>query len=435
MAEFNIRFDDVTGKMKPVHGVGQAPTHNLHTHNFKYLTEAGIPYSRLHDFLIMTAHCNPVDIPGMFPDFDADPYDESSYDFAFADVLVKGLVDAGVEPFWRLGVTFENYTAIKGYHVFPPKNPMKWAQICEGVIRHYTEGWADGYHFDIKYWEIWNEPDDTADIKYNPMWKGSKEDFFELYEITAKHLKKCFPNIKVGGYGSCGFYEIAGGLCSATDHEIDTQYFIDFFIEFMERAKDRNIPFDFFSWHSYDESVSNNIKYANFVREKLDEYGFKNTESICNEWNIEYEKRGTLRHASITAAMLLAFQNSPLDSSMFYDARCAAGIYGSMFHCLDKVPYPTYYAFTAFNRLYKLGQQIDVKCDDESLYTAGAADGKWACVVVANPENEEKEFKIEDSLKPHRFVVTDRFGVDRECYNLDKIPKESIVSLYFEETD
>ena len=48
---------------------------------------------------------------------------------------------------------------IKPYHTFPPKDPEKWARICEHIIRHYTEGWADGYHYNIRYWEIWNEPE------------------------------------------------------------------------------------------------------------------------------------------------------------------------------------------------------------------------------------------------------------------------------------
>ena len=430
-----IFFDEtkIIGKIKPIHGVGQPPL--LGADNFMmfpYLTDAGIPFSRLHDVGGVYAQGRFVDVPNIFRNFDADETDPASYDFAFTDVLIKGLMDAGVAPFFRLGVTIENDLYIKAYRIFPPKDPQKWAKICEHIIRHYNEGWADGFFYGIEYWEIWNEPDDTADIRYNPMWQGTKEDFLELYGITATHLKKCFPNIKVGGYGCCGFYKVADGLCSATDHEIDTQYFLDFFDDFLAYARKNRVPLDFFSWHSYDESVENNVIYANYARKKLDEYGFTDTESICDEWNIEYEKRGTLRHASITAAMLLAFQNSPLDSSMFYDARCGAGIYGSMFHCLERVPYPTYYAFAAFNRLYKLGKEIKTKTDDNALYTVGASDGKWACLVIANPTNEKKPLELPSGREPHRFVVTDKLGSDRECYTLRALPPESIVSVYFD---
>ena len=44
-----------------------------------------------------------------------------------------------------------------------PKDFKKWAVICEHIIRHYTEGWADGFFYDMPYWEIWNEPDLDSD--------------------------------------------------------------------------------------------------------------------------------------------------------------------------------------------------------------------------------------------------------------------------------
>jgi hypothetical protein len=42
---------------------------------------------------------------------------------------------------------------------YPPQDYAKWARICEHIILHYTKGWANGFHYDITYWEIWNEPD------------------------------------------------------------------------------------------------------------------------------------------------------------------------------------------------------------------------------------------------------------------------------------
>ena len=66
----------------------------------------------------------------------------------------------------------------------------KWAVICEHIIRHYNEGWADGYKLNIKYRELWNEPD-LGDAT----WGGTKEQFFDLYVTAAKHLRECFPDI------------------------------------------------------------------------------------------------------------------------------------------------------------------------------------------------------------------------------------------------
>ena len=60
----------------------------------------------------------------------------------------------------------------KRYGSIPPKDPAKWARICEHIIRHMNEGWAGGHHYGIEYWEIWNEPD------VNPQcWDGPVEEF------------------------------------------------------------------------------------------------------------------------------------------------------------------------------------------------------------------------------------------------------------------
>ena len=32
-------------------------------------------------------------------------------------------------------------------------------EVCKHIVMHYNDGWNDGYHYNIAYWEIWNEPD------------------------------------------------------------------------------------------------------------------------------------------------------------------------------------------------------------------------------------------------------------------------------------
>ena len=183
-------FEKITGKIKPMHGVGQPPfvAEDTHVH---YLEEAGIPYSRLHDVGGWYAGMRFVDIPNIFRDFDADETLPESYDFTFTDDLIATLIKHNVKPFYRLGVTIENYYFKKAYRVFPPKDYEKWARICEHIIRHYNEGWADGFHYGIEHWEIWNEPEGHKHGEHGPMWIGTKEEFFRLYEVASNHLKKC----------------------------------------------------------------------------------------------------------------------------------------------------------------------------------------------------------------------------------------------------
>ena len=130
----------ILGKIKPMHGVGQPPILNGNTSMFHYLSEANVPYSRLHDVGGAYGGSVFVDIPNVFRNFDADENDPDSYDFAFTDLLITELIHSGCEPIYRLGVTIENYHGIKAYHIYPPRDMAKWARICEHIIRHYNEG-------------------------------------------------------------------------------------------------------------------------------------------------------------------------------------------------------------------------------------------------------------------------------------------------------
>ena len=154
----NINFTTPTGKIKPMHAINNAPMHWTFCDTFHYLTEARIPYSRLHDTGGLMGGGIFVDIANIFPLFHADPEDPKNYDFGFTDHLLKELYAAGVKPFYRLGCTIENYhPSIGPRRSIPPSDPYKWAVICEHIIRHYNEGWADGYRMDIEYWEEWND--------------------------------------------------------------------------------------------------------------------------------------------------------------------------------------------------------------------------------------------------------------------------------------
>ena len=184
MLKLNVDFEKKLGKVKPMHAVGQPPFVGMDFSYFRYLKAANIPYSRLHDVGGAYGKNIFVDIPNIFRDFDADENDEASYDFAFTDILLDALMKAGAKPYFRLGVTIENYAKIRAYRVYPPKDFHKWARIAEHIIRHYNEGWANGFRYDIEYWEIWNEPDSgPGDV--SEMWFGTMEQYFDLYKITA----------------------------------------------------------------------------------------------------------------------------------------------------------------------------------------------------------------------------------------------------------
>ena len=401
MPKLNVDFNSVSGKIRPLHSVGQPPWLGVDGKYLHYLTDANIPYSRLHDMGGAYGGSIYVDIPNIFRDFDADPENPDSYDFAFTDNLITKMYENKIEPIYRLGVTIENYIHIKRYFTFPPKDYQKWAKICEMIIRHYNEGWADGFTYGIKYWEIWNEPDfHIYSLKDNMMWYGSPEQFYELYDVSSKHLKNCFgDSIKVGGYGACGFYRILSdpekygvhgkkndnpGLLSE-----QKKGHMDFFHGFFEYIKKSGAPLDFFSWHSY-ASVEDTVIKAEYCEKMLDEYGYGNAEIQLNEWNNAHhlEERGTSFASAQTAAMMIALhKTSRMNIMCYYDARLGPSVYGGLFNPLNHKPLCTYYSFAAFGELYVLGNCVKSECD--GVYTLAATDGNGKnAVMIANTADD-----------------------------------------------
>jgi len=396
-------FTRITGKVKPMHGVGQPPLTGGSPAMFHYLGEAGIPYSRLHDVGGWMGGGLYVDIPNLFRDFDADETDPASYDFAFTDRFIGWLMQQRCEPFFRLGVTIENSHMLKSYRIFPPKDYEKWARICEQVVRHYNEGWADGFHYNIKYWEIWNEPDDCWKTETSAMWKGTKEDYFRLYEVTANHLKKCFgDSIKVGGYASCGFYALdsdpeCNGMNGRKAEKFE-EFFIEFFRDFLLyiSSEEHKAPLDYFSWHVYGD-VKLAKKHAAYCRKMLNRFGFGHVEDILNEWNacFEAKKRGTPYAAANSLAMMLGMQKETTGMLCYYDARLGPSNYGGMFNPDTWEPYLNYYGFKAFNTAYRLKNEVENASDDPAIYTLAAAGEGKAVLLVSNLHDHEVTIDLE----------------------------------------
>ena len=403
-------FTNIIGKIKPMHGVGQPPMTGLSDLCMHYVGEAGFPYSRLHDAGGAFGGSRYVDIPNVFPDFDADENDPASYDFTFTDWLMTAIKKQGCEPFYRLGVTIENYYHVKSYRTFPPKDFEKWARICEHVVRHYNEGWADGFHYDIKYWEIWNEPEGEA------CWSGTREEFFRLYEVASNHLKKCFgDSIRVGGYASCGWYRYADdpdciGHAAGNDWK---DLFIPYAHAFLQyiSSEEHKSPLDFFSWHSYS-TVDEIVKQEDYCRRMLEKYGYGDTEDILNEWNPyhDLDNRATPAAAANALAIMLAMQRKPVGVMCYYDARIATSSYGGLFNPDTWAPYLTYYAFMSFNRAYKLGNEVETSSDDDKVFVLGATNEKKRVLLIANISDKpvEAEFDLTGAdLSDHEILMID----------------------------
>lgn len=436
----SIDVDKTVGKIKPLHAVNDLPSAYFcfgEAEKYsEYLAEAGTPFCRLHDVCGRYGANVFVDVSNVFRNFDADENDPENYDFTFTDKLLELLAAKGVKPFYRLGETIENDFFIKRYRTNPPKDFLKWAKICEHIILHYNYGWANGYRFGIEYWEIWNEPDNASSADKNQMWGGTPEQFYELYSVSASYLKNLFPEIKVGGYGSVGFYSIAQKELdpSANAEEGAAWFYVEYFDNFIKyiKAKKYRVPLDFFTWHSYSNVEQNRI-YANYVRKKLDENGFNNTESNCSEWNPGTANRCTLKDAAFVASNMLMWQNAPIDMAMYYNTRTSSD-YAGWFDPLTCKPTKNYYAFKAFNALYSLKNQVFADTDDQTVFAVCAANGRDVALMISEYSGEDKELVIDslEGLTDIKAFITDENRCFEETENIAeelKILKKHSVAL------
>lgn len=409
-----IDFSKRLGKIKPMHAAGMGPRQGMTlgrnlSHYFKMMN---IPCSRLHDVNFPYGGDQFVDIHCIFPDFDADENDPASYYFTATDGYLQAMMDVGCMPFYRLGESIDH--SPKKMYIHPPKDIAKWARICEHIIRHYNEGWANGFHFGIKYWEIWNEPD-SYQPGYNQvnMWTGTKEQYFELYRITANHLKSCFgDSIKVGGYSCCN-------LNALIDEEKSPRgmHLLDWANDFMAyiSAEETKAPLDFYSYHNYFNDPKIPYRYNREVRKWVDSKGFKDAEIIFTEWNLGYHQTpGELddtAHAADIAYVFLSSQKTPTDMMMYY--HLGGGRYNRVIGDANEVHH-TFYSFVMFGKLYALGTEVDSgEYDyDSDLVTVAATDGRRAGIMLSKitPEAERLEisFKGAEDFTAYRVHLLDK---------------------------
>lgn len=434
MAHIECNFDKTLGAVKAMHAIGQPPMLGINDEYFSYISNASMPYSRLHDVGGAYGGNVFVDIPNIFRDFDADETLPESYDFAFTDVLIASLMKHNCEPIYRLGVTIENNHHIKAYNIYPPKDFEKWARICEHIIRHYNEGWANGFHYNITYWEVWNEPDNNlGDL--NNMWLGSVEEFCNLYVVTSKHLKNCFgDSIKIGGYAASGFYNI---FVNPEKHSVKKppeelpewfaddrcEAMVDFLYTFLESCNKNNAPLDFFSWHNYARNPKFCIGMADFVDNMLKKYGYPNCESMINEWNNAPNFRASSIASSYAAAFMCAMHTTSVNIMCYYDARIGHSDWAGLFNPITKEPFCTYYPFLCFGEMYRMGTCTESITDTDNLYVFSAKGNGQKAVMAANINNydleittnldsdmcvyiiDEKNMYIKTNLNPKRFTL------------------------------
>jgi hypothetical protein len=380
-----IDFSESLGQFKPVNGVNGGPF-NYGNHSVSiagYHVAAGFPFTRLHD--ASWPHPDAVDINTIFPLFHEDPDNAENYNFEKTDDYLLPIIKNKSEIIYRLGVSIEHRT---NYFIAPPEDYDKWAKICINIIRHYNDGWANGFHYNIKYWEIWNEPEGDR------MWSGSQEQYLKLYGTAARAIKAYNPSLKVGGPASTGVQSVLMN-------------------PFLDYCRDNKLPLDFFSWHLYTDNPDDFARNTKIARAMLDDNGYRNTESFLDEWHFisswthltpkdstdtsvreSFAMSVGPKAAAFAAHVLMLFQDCPVDVANYY---CADYSPWSMFGPYG-VPSKTYFVFKAYHQLINKSNRVlcsKLFADSSVFASAGLAEnGKSAAFMVSNTGSKDKFFNV-----------------------------------------
>ncbi|MBR3504162.1 MAG: hypothetical protein IKO07_07945 [Clostridia bacterium] len=372
--------EQTTGCIKPMHGVGGGPVSAVFQYNAtEQFKAAGIPFGRLHDIEYPFGSGEFVDVHCIFPYFDADENNPESYNFTLTDEYLRLMREAGTEPFYRLGAAIEHQPVKR--HIHPPKDYGKFARICSHIIAHYNEGWANGYEWNIRYWEIWNEPDIPQ------CWTGTPEEIFELYRVVSSLIRQEHPRVKVGGLA----------LTSPHSH---------LFEPFLAYARETKAPLDFVSWHGYCHTPAEAVTNARLARELMDKYGFTQAESIYDEWNYvvswnDLQPSIALHDkafgAAFMAAVIASMQGEAVDKLMFYDAQMLLPTWNNLFTPTPMKVHAAmrgvdtlkgYWTLFAWNKLYEAGQAVS--CDaPENIYCAAARTPEGETLVYISYFNDD----------------------------------------------
>jgi xylan 1,4-beta-xylosidase len=166
---------------------------------------------------------------------------EAYYDFSIVDRAYDAIVSAGHHVLVELGFTPRDLlppeadeltvvpspTAYSSYEAgawgYPPRDYDRWAGLVEALAQHCLERYGEE-EVSAWLWELWNEPD----IFY---WRGTPQQFNELYTATARAVRKVVPHGLVGGPAV-------------------TSSGLDFLRQFLDYTAEHNEPLDFISYHT-----------------------------------------------------------------------------------------------------------------------------------------------------------------------------------------
>lgn len=329
-------------------------------------------------FKYIRGHGLLCDDVGIYREYKLDGESHTFYNFTYLDRIIDTFQEYGIKPFLELGFmpeklkTGDQSVFYWNGNVTPPASYEKWADLIRATMGHLVERYG---RKEVITWpvEVWNEPN----IHF---WAGTREEYFRLYEYSARAVKQVDERISVGGPAICG---------------VQTEKWLR---GFFEHCIENDLPLDFVSRHCY--TANKPIRRGHYTYHTLKEPTYliedlKKTKLIMadysltsnmplhiTEFNSSYGPTCPIHDTDFHApyiARILSEIGEYADSYSYWtfsDVFEEADVPKSIFHggfglvALNSIKKPTFYAFEFFSKagdelLYRDDNLVVTKKNDQ----------------------------------------------------------------------
>lgn len=285
------------------------------------------------------------------------------YNWTYLDMVMDSYKELKIRPFIELGFMPDQMASgdqkvfyWKG-NVTPPRDYKLWTDLVKATLNHLICRYGRD---EVVSWpvEVWNEPNLPG------FWKDADmQEYFKLYDITARAVKEVNERFRVGGPAICGVNDI------------------EWMTEFLKFVEKNNSPIDFVTRHHYTtegptpdghygypklnpkEHCFDQLQPTRGIVDSFEK--FKGMEIHVTEYNTSYIPNAPVHDTNLNAAyianMLSTFGDAHASYSYwtFGDIFEEWGVPFTPFHggfglvANGCIPKPTFWTFAFYKKLIK----------------------------------------------------------------------------------
>lgn len=369
---------------------------------------------------------------GLFHDdmfvYREDEHGQPVYNFQYIDDLFDRMLAQGVRPFVELGFSPSEMATTKStvfwWHAngSPPTDNAKWAALVRATVEHWIARYGQD---EVRQWyfEVWNEPNLTK-----PFFRGTQQQYFELYRVTAQTIKAVDPALRVGGPATSNFdidhEALKQAQASGAPFDPLSIPWKPIWIEdFLAYCHANQLPVDFVSTHPYpadfaiDTPGSDHVEHfrrsvnatrddLRLMRKIVDASPYPHAGIELTEWNTSPSVRDH-SHDGLAAAAMIVKAN--LDSiglvdslsywtftDVFEEVRKTDSIFHSSFGLINyqQIVKPAFHAYRCMNAL---GDELLARTDG-AIITRNKATGRLIALAYNYPPEMKVSLPVSETL-------------------------------------